>query len=216
VHVVLVDGRKVQVGTIYGIGRNYRAHAAELGNAVPETPVVFLKARAALRGLQPAPLAFAGETFHHEIELVLLLGRDVMLGEHVGWDAVEALTLGLDLTRRPEQERCKKAGLPWTTSKSFAGSAVVAPFVPLGVVGDPLRIAFELSVGGEVRQHGNPASMMFGVPALLTFLASLAPLHAGDLVFTGTPEGVGPIHQGDAFRMNLDTSEVTFTFDGVL
>ncbi len=214
--VALVDGRKVTVGTIYGIGRNYRAHAAELGNAVPDEPIVFLKARAALRGLQPAPVAFADETFHHELELVLLLGRDVGLGEHPGWGAVEALTLGLDLTRRPEQDRCRKAGLPWTTSKSFAGSAVVAPFVPLGVVGDPMQVSGELSVGGEVRQHATPMSMVFSVPTLLAFLASLAPLHAGDVVFTGTPEGVGPIRRGEAFRMNLDTSEVTFAFDGVL
>lgn len=214
--VALVDGRIVPVGTIYGIGRNYRAHAAEMGSAVPDRPVVFLKARAALRGLKPAPIAFADETFHHELELVLLLGRDVALGERPGWDAIEAVTLGLDLTRRPEQERCKAAGLPWTTSKSFAGSAIVAPFVPLGVIGDPLRTTFELKVGGVLRQHGTPTAMVFDVPSLLAFLASLAPLSAGDLVFTGTPEGVGPIRQGEAFQMSLDTSEVTFTFDGVL
>jgi 2-keto-4-pentenoate hydratase/2-oxohepta-3-ene-1,7-dioic acid hydratase in catechol pathway len=217
VNVKLVDGREVTVGTVYGIGRNYAAHAAELSNPVPKgEPVVFLKARTSVRGLTAAPVAFAGEMFHHEVELVLLVGREVGLGERAGWDAVEAVTLGLDLTRRAEQERLKHQGLPWTTSKSFAGSAVLAPFVPFGFVGDPAAIRFELEVDGTVRQRGTPASMVFDVPAILTFLASLAPLQPGDVVFTGTPEGVGPIRKGDPFRMRLDTADAQWAFEGVL
>jgi 2-keto-4-pentenoate hydratase/2-oxohepta-3-ene-1,7-dioic acid hydratase in catechol pathway len=217
VNVSLVDGRTVAVGTIYGIGRNYAAHAAELSNPAPAEPVVFLKARTSVRGLTAtAPIAFEAETFHHEVELVLLIGREVPLGSRPGWGAVEAVTLGLDLTRRAVQDQLKAKGLPWTTSKSFAGSAVLAPFLPVGLVGDPTTIRFELEVAGELRQRGTPRSMLFDVPTVLAFLASLAPLAPGDLVFTGTPEGVGPIRKGDPFRMRLDTSEAEWAFDGIL
>ena len=120
VQVQRVDGSAVDVGTVYAIGRNYAAHARELGNAVPaptDDPVVFLKARTAVRGLEPAPLAFPDESFHHEVEIVLLLGEDVSLGGSPGWAAVAGVALGLDLTRREVQARCKERGLPWVPAK---------------------------------------------------------------------------------------------------
>jgi 2-keto-4-pentenoate hydratase/2-oxohepta-3-ene-1,7-dioic acid hydratase in catechol pathway len=208
-------GGSLPVGTVYAIGRNYAAHARELGNAIPDDPVVFLKARTAVRGLQPAPVAF-DETFHHEVELVLRIGRPVPLGGAGSWDDVGQLALGLDLTRREVQARCKEKGLPWTPSKSFAGSAVLGPFLPLAQVGDPATIRFSLAVNGEARQHGDPAMMLFPVPTILRYLASLAPLEPGDLVFTGTPEGVGPLRVGDRFRMELHASGGDWAFDGQL
>jgi 2-keto-4-pentenoate hydratase/2-oxohepta-3-ene-1,7-dioic acid hydratase in catechol pathway len=215
VEVALADGERIAVGSVYGIGRNYAAHAAELGNAVPEDPVVFLKARTAVRGLASGALAFA-ESFHHEVEVVLLLGRPVPLGATPGWEAVRAVALGLDLTRREVQNRCKEKGLPWVPAKSFAGSAVIGPFVPLGAVGDPDSITFSLAVNGEVRQRGALPQMVFPVPRLLAYLASLAPLEAGDVVFTGTPSGVGPIRAGDAFVTELTSSRGTWTWNGRL
>jgi 2-keto-4-pentenoate hydratase/2-oxohepta-3-ene-1,7-dioic acid hydratase in catechol pathway len=210
-----LGGARFSVGTVYAIGRNYAAHARELGNAVPEDPVVFLKARAAVRGLEPAPLAFA-ESFHHEVGLVLRIGRDVPLGAPGGWDDVAGVALGLDLTRREVQARCKEKGLPWTTAKSFAGSAVLGPFVPRGELGDLDRLAFALEVNGEARQRGEIGGMTFPVPHLLRFLASLAPLEPGDLVFTGTPEGVGPIRAGDAFVLSLRATSGSWSWPGVL
>lgn len=206
----------VAVGTVYCIGRNYAAHAAELGNAVPSEPVVFLKAAASVRGLQPAPLAFPEERPHHEVELVLRLGAPVGLGETAGWEVVDAVTLGLDLTRRPVQARCKEAGHPWTAAKSFAGSAVLGPFLRREALGDPAALRFSLWVQGALKQEGDPGLMLFDVPAILAHLASLNPLRSGDLVFTGTPRGVGPIAVGDAFRMQLRAAGGTWDFAGVL
>lgn len=215
VEVELADGGRVAVGTVYNIGRNYAAHAAELGNAVPEDPVVFLKARTAVRGLSGGPLAF-DESFHHEVELVLLVGAAVPLGASPGWEAVRAVALGLDLTRREVQNRCKEKGLPWVPAKSFAGSAVVGPFLPLSAVGDPERVAFSLAVNGEVRQRGKLEQMIFPVARILAHLASLAPLEPGDLVFTGTPSGVGPIRRGDAFTTVLESPGGSWTWNGEL
>jgi 2-keto-4-pentenoate hydratase/2-oxohepta-3-ene-1,7-dioic acid hydratase in catechol pathway len=214
-HVSWSDGSPVVVGTIYGIGRNYVLHAKELGNAVPTEPVVFLKARTSLRGLAPAPMAF-DEEYHHEVEVVLLVGADVPLGADPGWSAVSGVTLGLDLTRREVQQRCKDQGLPWVPAKSFAGGAVVAPFLPLPELGGTAGWSFDLSVNGAQRQVGDPSQMSFDVPALLRHLASLAPLQPGDLVFTGTPAGVGPIRKGDRFSMTLRAPGGTWRFDGVL
>lgn len=215
VEVELADGGRVAVGTVYNIGRNYAAHAAELGNAVPEDPVVFLKARTAVRGLRSGPLAF-DESFHHEVELVLLVGTAVPLGARPGWEAVRAVALGLDLTRREVQARCKEKGLPWVPAKSFAGSAVVGPFLPLSAVGDPERVAFSLAVNGEVRQRGRLEQMVFPIPRILAHLASLAPLEPGDLVYTGTPSGVGPIRRGDAFSTTLEAPGGSWTWNGEL
>ena len=214
--VELLGGPRVPAGTVYCIGRNYAAHAAELGNAVPSEPVVFLKAAAAIRGLEGGPLAFPTESFHHEVELVLLLGTEVPLGGDPGWGVVRAVALGLDLTRRGVQSVCKQQGLPWTTAKSFAGSAVLGPFVDVAELGDPASIRFSLEVNGELRQQGDPALMLFPVPALLSHLARLAPLYPGDLVFTGTPEGVGPLRAGDRFRTSLRAGHRRWDFHGHL
>ena len=199
--VQLSTGEIVKVGTIYCIGRNYAEHARELNNPVPTTPVVFFKSRGALRPLAGGSLAFAAETFHHEAEIVLLVGEIVALGEAADVRALCAIGLGLDLTRRGEQTELKAKGLPWTTAKSFAGSAIVTPFVPLASVKDPSRIRFSLEVNGELRQRGDTMDMLFPVPRMLSYLASLAPLYPGDLIYTGTPAGVGPIKQGDKLRL---------------
>ncbi len=214
--VARADGARVPVGTVYNIGRNYAQHAAELGNEVPEEPVVFLKARTAVRGLDGGPLAFADESFHHEVELVLLIGASVPLGGDPGWGAVEGVALGLDLTRREVQGRCKAKGLPWTTAKSFAGSAVVGPVLPLAALGGVAPVRFSLDVNGERRQTGDTAQMVFPVPVLLRYLASLAPLEPGDLVFTGTPAGVGPVRRGDALALRLEAPAGTWDWSGRL
>lgn len=193
-------------GTIYAIGRNYVAHAAELGNAVPAEPVVFLKSISALRTLAPSPMGFADESFHHEVELVVRVGRAVGLRHTASWGDVDGVALGLDLTRREVQAAAKAAGLPWTSSKSFAGSAVLGPFVDMDRAGEgPFR--FSLRVNGEPRQQGTTEHMVFDVPTLLTHLARAAPLLVGDLVYTGTPAGVGPIRVGDTFELSLSNAE---------
>lgn len=204
----------VTVRNIYCIGRNYVAHAEELGNAVPqEEPVIFLKSSASLRGLNDrSPTAFPDETFHHELEMVLLIGQDIPLGELQAGkekECIRAVGLGLDMTRRGVQSQLKAQGYPWTTAKSFAGSAIVSPMTQIDSEVDLDDVSFELEVRPSdetsftKRQAGHVSLMVFNVAAQLRFLNSLGPLLRGDLVFTGTPAGVSNLNKGDAFRMRF-------------
>ena len=226
---VVMDGPRptvilqTAVRNIYCIGRNYEAHARELGNAVPtEEPVVFLKASSSLRGLE-GDLAFTSETFHFECELVFLVGKHVPLGSlRPGHelDCLQAVGLGLDLTRRSKQTELKTEGKPWTVSKSFCGSAIVAPMRTLQpeMLPDLDSMAFELLVNGERRQHGHANHMIFDVPFLLHHLNSMTALLPGDLLFTGTPEGVGEISRGDHFQMRFLSGPLgrSKSYNGVL
>lgn len=203
------------MGNVWCVGRNYREHAAELGNEVPTSPLIFLKASSSIRALAAGPLAHGDEEFHHEAELVLLLGRAIPLGglpRHELLASVHGLGLGLDLTRRGYQSELKKQGLPWLLSKSFAGAAPVSDFVSEF---DLERVEYSLAVNGERRQHARVSDMIFDVPRLLAFLASSHELHAGDLVFTGTPKGVGPMRRGDTFRLAFEQG-ASGVFDGRL
>lgn len=187
--------------TIYGIGRNYVQHIAELNNERPSEPVVFLKANKSLRGLDSAPVAFAGETFAYEAEVVLKIGRDFSLGESAWWQDVEQFGLGIDLTRRDVQTTLKAKGLPWTLAKSFLGSSIVSPFVKIKDEATKRALQFEFFLNGESKQIGSVRDMIWSIPEIVTYLNSFSPLRAGDLVFTGTPHGVGNIKCGDRFEL---------------
>lgn len=203
--------QNILVRGIYCIGRNYGAHARELGNAIPSSPVVFLKSPSAVRGFSDAgAIAWPEETFHHEVELVLRIGNAKRTPDTDLLDLVDAVALGLDLTRREVQTRLKKEGLPWTEAKSFRGAAILTEFValPAAATGEArlelLRnCEFRLWVNGEERQHGSPRDMIFDPGALLRFIDSSHGLYPGDILFTGTPEGVGPLRRGDSMRAQL-------------
>lgn len=207
---ILLDNVEIPINTIYGIGRNYREHAQELNNPVPAAPVVFLKANQSLRPLAAGPLAFAEETFHHEAELVLLINSVLPQASQPTAADVAAIALGLDLTRRDVQTTLKAKGLPWTTAKSFAGSALVGEFIPCREIGALPQLEFSLSINGEPRQHGRVQDMLFSIPQILTFLCQLGRLLPGDLIFTGTPGGVGPIKRGDRFILTLTREQRQF------
>jgi acylpyruvate hydrolase len=202
--VETLEGEVVSAGTVFCIARNHFAHAVELGNPPPSEPLVFLKSRHALRPLRSGAVAFPDETFHHEAELVLLIGRELALGDSPGWSAVRGLSLGIDLTRRGVQDELKARGLPWTTAKSFLGAAPVGPFLELSSFPDPDRISFSFDLEGVRRQEGRCDQMSFGVPELLRWLLSFTPLGPGDLIFTGTPAGVGDIRVGQRFVLRFD------------
>ena len=218
--VDVIGAEPAAVRNVWCIGRNYAAHARELHNAVPtEEPVLFLKASSACRPLSAGPVAFASESFHHEIEMVLLIGEHVPLGGLEGREpssCVRAVGLGLDLTRRGKQTELKKAGLPWTLAKSFAGAALLSPFAPCDGSFDLADVAFELSVNGAVKQSGHVNQMIFDVPFQLRYISSFAPLLPGDLIFTGTPEGVGPLSCGDTVSLRWLRGPQLPAFEGVL
>jgi acylpyruvate hydrolase len=201
--------------SIFAIGRNYVGHIKELNNERPTEPVVFLKTNAALRDLSSDnQMAFADETFDHECEVVLEIGRDITLGSKPSWDDVKGIRLGLDLTRRAKQSELKSKGLPWTLAKSFKGAGVLSPMIDKSDIPNLNNIEFSLHINGTLRQQGQTSMMIWGVPDILAYLCTFTDLRAGDLVFTGTPEGVGPIRVGD--RIDLALLNTAFKFSGVL
>ena len=186
-------------GDIWAVGRNYDAHARELGNAPAEEPFFFLKSRSSLwLGPEPPRLPRGRGPVHHEVEMVVQIGAGL---------APAAVAVGLDLTLREVQGRFKERRLPWALSKSFQDSAIVSELVPLTEGGPDLAdLELVLRVNGEVRQQGLTSQMRHSVAALIEYLGARVGLRDGDLLFTGTPSGVGPVEPGD--RLELDLSGV--------
>ncbi|GGY06859.1 fumarylacetoacetate hydrolase family protein [Paludibacterium paludis] len=203
---VKLDGRETRVSTIFCIGRNYAAHAAELGNAIEEEPLVFLKPLSSLlpEG-EPIVLPSWSQDIHHECELVLLIGKGGRnIPERDALAHVAGFGIGLDLTARDVQTELKKKGHPWTRAKGFPGAACVSAFVSPSNGRLPEVFRFSLAVNGEVRQRGDTSLMLFPIARLVSHLSSLYGLQEGDLVYTGTPEGVGPLQGGDRLSLTLD------------
>ncbi len=210
--VAVRDGGTFPVHRIYCVGRNFAEHAREMGAIAPAskaergTPVFFLKPADAIvvDGLVPYPPGT--NDLQHEVELVVALGRDAPAGELAANDAmalVFGVGVGLDLTRRDLQSAAKAKGLPWDTGKAFDHAAPVSALVPLSEAGDLGSLDLALDVDGETRQHGRLSDLVWNVPEILHELSKLYALRAGDLVFMGTPAGVGPLRAGDQFRARL-------------
>lgn len=206
------------VGNIYCIGRIYAKHAAELGNPVPERPLVFLKSNGCLgpqEGLVRSLRLI--ERPHHEVELVLWLkrGGQNLLEDEAG-RAIGAYAVGLDLTLRKHQEHLKNQGHPWTTAKNFENSALVGPLVTVNESEIQARLStfeIELSVNGERRQSSNTAQMLRSPLNLVSYLSTLFPLRAGDLIFTGTPAGVAELNHGDVVNAAVGRARATWQFE---
>jgi fumarylpyruvate hydrolase len=195
------------VRRVFCIGRNYAAHAREMGaDPTKEAPVFFMKPADAVVGVGEA-VAFPSDTenLHHEVELVVALGQG-------GWDvrAEEAANLvfgyaiGIDLTKRDRQAEAKAAGAPWERSKSFEASAPMGPIHRVEDVGHLVKGAITLSVNGALKQKGDLSDLIWNVPAIIAKLSEYWTLQAGDLIFTGTPEGVGPLQRGDKVRAEIE------------
>lgn len=189
-----LHGNKHPVSNIYCIGRNFAEHAHELGNAVPDEPVVFLKSTGAL-GPQSGEFELpAGECPHHEVEMVLWMKTAREPG---------AVAVGLDLTLRKLQSEFKSKGLPWARAKSFRNAALVSPLAPVDARLDLDSLELSLEVDGTLRQKGNTRDMLVKSRALIESLNRLVPLMQGDLIFTGTPKGVGEIRPGQRLLAKL-------------
>ena len=195
------------VHRIYCIGRNYAEHAKEMGaQAVSRAnPVFFMKpADAIVAGGGDIPYPSATQELHHEVEMVVALakgGLDIDTGHAL--DCVFGYGIGLDLTRRDLQAAMKAKGLPWDVAKGFDASAPVSALQAASTIGHPAYARLSLAVNGEVRQDTDIADMIFAVPEIIAELSRLFELKAGDLVFTGTPAGVGPLLRGDRVRAEL-------------
>ena len=195
------------VHRIYCIGRNYAEHAKEMGaQAVSRAnPVFFMKpADAIVAEGGEVPYPSVTHELHHEVEMVVALGkggRDIAASRAL--DCVFGYGIGLDLTRRDLQAAMKAKGLPWDVAKGFDASAPVSALRPASEIGHPSHARLSLAVNGEARQGSDIADMIFPVAEIIAELSKLFELKPGDLVFTGTPAGVGPLVRGDRFRAEL-------------
>lgn len=181
------------------IGRNYAAHIEELKNEKPGQPVVFLKPETALiKGEAPFYYPDFSTNIHHEIELVLKISKE---GKYIqpqfAHRYFEEIGLGIDFTARDLQDQCKAKGLPWEIAKAFNGSAPIGNFKPVSEFSDLKNIDFHLEINGEVKQKGNTSLMLFDFATIISYVSQFFTLKKGDLIYTGTPAGVGPVQTGD-------------------
>jgi fumarylpyruvate hydrolase len=194
------------VRRIYCVGRNYLAHVKELGNDVKALPVFFAKAADMIvQNGSTVPYPPLTANFHHEVELVAAIGlggTDIPVEGAL--DHVYGYAVGLDMTRRDLQQAAAKVGRPWEGGKSFDHSAPCSAVHPVAAVGHPRQGRIHLSVNGETRQDADLSSMMWNVAEILHHLSQQVGLAPGDLVFTGTPEGVGPVVRGDRIVAAID------------
>jgi 2-keto-4-pentenoate hydratase/2-oxohepta-3-ene-1,7-dioic acid hydratase in catechol pathway len=184
------------------VGRNYADHAKELGNAIPEEPVIFMKPKSAL--LQPnTPFYYPEFTneLHYECELVLRVSKN---GKYVqqkhAANYYDAITVGIDFTARDIQDELKKKGLPWEKAKAFDNSAVVGKFIPLTPEFNRKSINFSLLKNQEKVQEANSSQMIFSIDKIIENISNYFSLNIGDLIFTGTPAGVGECVTGDVLE----------------
>ena len=183
---------------IFCIGRNYSEHAKELGNAVPENPVVFSKPDTALlKNGEPFYHPDFSNDIHHEIELVIRINK---MGKKIqpkfARNYFNEIGLGIDFTARDVQQQLKEKGLPWELAKAFDGSAPLGDFINIESV-DLKSIQFSLSKNGSIVQQGNTAHMIFSFEEIVSFISQYFTLKVGDLIFTGTPAGVSKVSIGD-------------------
>ena len=188
------------------IGRNYAEHAKELNNPVPSRPVVFMKPASALL-VNNKPLYYPEFTrdLHYEVEGVLKIAKN---GRHVQPEFAggyyKEVSLGIDFTARDLQQELKEKGQPWEVAKGFDGSAVLGRFISLDKL-DRQAIEFELKKNGEAVQHGNTRDMLFSFEEIIVYVSRFFKLQMGDLIFTGTPAGVGPVQIGDTLEGFIHT-----------
>lgn len=197
---------------LFCVGKNYAAHASEMQSAVPQSPVIFMKpATAVLLNGRPFYYPDFSSDIHYEVEVVLKVGKQ---GKNVhaknAWDHISHVTLGIDFTARDIQSECKKNGYPWELAKSFDFSAAIGDMQELSAF--PSRqFEFFLEKNNKKVQHGRTKDMVFDVPTLISFISERFTLQKGDLLFTGTPEGVGPVKSGDVLEGFLKEKKVLYT-----
>ena len=207
VAIPVAGGGAFPVRRVFCVGRNYAAHAREMGgDPNREPPFFFTKpADALLPGGADMPYPPATADLHHEMELVVAIGRGgAGIAEDAALDHVWGYAAGLDMTRRDLQAQAKKDGRPWDMAKGFDHSAPIGLLHPAATIGHPARGRIALSVNGTPRQAGDLADQIWRVPEVVAFLSRLVTLAPGDLIFTGTPEGVAAAVRGDLLEGEIE------------
>ncbi|ANA78696.1 fumarylacetoacetate (FAA) hydrolase [Paenibacillus vortex V453] len=190
------------VNNVYCVGRNYQLHAAELGNAVPEEPMIFLKPSHAVVPLDGSVLQLPLDrgSLHFEGELVIQLAEDYSPGMTVD-ELVKTMALGIDFTLRDVQTVIKEKGHPWTAAKAFKSSAPLTPSITFPGTAKLAATDFTVLKNGDEVQRGNVKDMIFSLQRIIDYIGEFYGLGKGDLIFTGTPAGVGPTESGDVFEL---------------
>jgi fumarylpyruvate hydrolase len=193
------------IRNIFCVGRNYRLHAQELGNEVPDSPMIFSKPSNAIALANRSEITFPGGLgeVHHELEVVLLIGDTYRKGKKVE-ELVGEMALGIDFTLRDVQSKLKAKGHPWLLAKGFKNSAVITEFHPFPGVNTSIEANFSLWKNDECIQQGAMRDMIFDLQTLINYIGENFGLRQGDLIFTGTPAGVRAIHENEHFQMKWE------------
>jgi len=206
-YVPLINSdEKIPVGKIVCVGQNYAKHALELGNEVPEFPLIFLKTATCMipSGGEIVHPDYS-EDLHHEIELVILIGKDVKnADDNEAEEAIAGYAVGLDMTLRDLQREFKSKGNPWTLAKVFDTSGVLSNFVLTDEYQLKGNEAIKLNVNGDPRQDSSISTMLFPPVEIIKYISKRMTLEKGDLIFTGTPEGVGKVIPGDTLEGSIE------------
>jgi 2-keto-4-pentenoate hydratase/2-oxohepta-3-ene-1,7-dioic acid hydratase in catechol pathway len=203
---VKIEGKKIEVGKIVCLLRSYRAHAEEMGSAAPEKPEFFLKPRSSIIH-DGGEIVIPPESndVHHEVELAVIIGKG---GAKIPADKAMAHVLGyavlIDVTARDLQAKAKKAGKPWAAAKGFDTFAPISEGVPASRVQNPGNLEIWLKVNGQYRQRSCTGMMIYSIPEIISHVSGIMGLEPGDIIATGTPEGVGPIVAGDEVEAGIE------------
>ena len=192
------------------IGRNYAEHAKEMNSPVPTEPVFFLKPDTALiKDNQPFYYPDFSKEIHHEVELVLKINKP---GKNIAVEFAhkyyDEIGIGIDFTARDIQAKCKEKGLPWEKAKAFDGSAPIGQFVNKTQLNEMNNINFHLNINGNTVQKGNTMDLLFSFDAVIAYVSQFVTLKTGDLIFTGTPEGVGEVKIGDRLEAFIEDEKL--------
>jgi len=203
---------KANARKVVCVGRNYADHVAELNNVRPKQPFFFLKPSSSILPPKSGPvLRPSGVNMHYEIELGLVMGREVRdleeKDEKGAMDAISGYFLSIDMTARNVQEEAKKKGLPWSIAKGFDTFLPISEPIAKERIPDPHNINIWLSVNDQVKQQDNTELMLFRIPRLLSEISKVMTLQEGDLILTGTPKGVGPVKTGDVMKGGISVNE---------
>lgn len=209
----IIPGLDLPAHSIFCIGRNYAEHAKEMGHLPPSEPIVFLKPLSALcTDGSLINLPPQSTDIHHEVELVLAIGKSGKnISESDAWDHIAGFGIGIDFTARDLQKQAKDKGQPWSIAKGFDHFAPVSNFIKLNAGESIESLELKILVDGELRQHGNTDHMIFSIPELVSFLSTIFTLTEGDLIFTGTPEGVSAVQAGNNIEAILGNDLATLT-----
>ncbi|WJV55776.1 fumarylacetoacetate hydrolase family protein [Prodigiosinella aquatilis] len=196
----------VPVNKVVCVGSNYSDHIREMGSATPVEPVLFIKPETALCDMcQPVAIPKHLGSVHHEVELAVLIGTPLkQADEELVARSIAGYGVALDLTLRDLQANFKKAGQPWEKAKGFDGSCPISGFIPVSEFGDPQQTELGLSINGEMRQQGNTRDMITPILPLIAYMSRFFTLRAGDIILTGTHQGVGPLQSGDILTITLN------------